>query len=305
MRHLLLAAAVPALLAGCTGAGGDRALLPVSEAPLRQELLDVPPDGVIRLEPGDTIYTVANRYQVTPRRIILANRLPPPYTLGGRETISIPKPRTHLVREGDTLETVSARYRVRKADIIRINALTEPYSLRPGTPLAIPRELDYSSLDLPARTSQAGKPAAAIGKRAAKPQTPVRDVRFSEGAKDFTWPVDGAIIDRFGTTAKGVHNDGVNIAARAGTPVRASYDGEVAFVGSGLKSFGNLVLVKHEDGWITAYAHLGDRAVAEGDRVRRGGVLGTVGQSGKVESPQLHFELRRVRTPVDPEEFLS
>ena len=300
MRTLMLVLTVLAL-AGCQGSGGG--LLPVLDAPKRQAVVDVPPDGVIEVGPGDTIYSVANRYRVTPRRIILANQLPPPYDIGGLGTIRIPKPRTHPVREGDTLDSISGRYRVSKADIIRLNALKEPYTLRPGMQIAIPRSIDYSSLDIPSSGSSAA--AADIGKRAAKPRAPIKNVSYSESARDFTWPLDGAIIDRFGTVGRGVHNDGVNIAASGGTPVRASYDGEVAFVGTGLKSFGNLVLIKHGDGWITAYAHLGDVSVSEGERIRRGGVLGTVGQSGKVESPQLHFELRKSRTPVNPEEYLS
>ena len=300
MRQFMLVLTVLAL-AGCLGSGGG--LLPVSEAPKRQAVVDVPPDGVISVKPGDTIYSVANRYRVTPRRIILANELPPPYSLGGLATIRIPKPRTHRVREGDTLDSISGRYRVSKADIIRLNALSSPAALRPGMQVAIPRMIDYSSLDIP--SSKPSASAANIGKRAVKPKSPIRNVRYSSSASDFTWPLDGAIIDRFGTAGKGVHNDGVNIAASGGTPVRASYDGEVAFVGTGLKSFGNLILLKHGDGWITAYAHLGEVGVSEGQRIRRGGVIGTVGQSGKVETPQLHFELRKSRTPVNPEEYLS
>ena len=302
MRLTLLAMSMLAL-AGCSG--GERSLLPVQEAPQREDVVDVPPDGVIEVRPGDTIYTVANRYRVTPRRIILANQLPPPYDLSGLGTIRIPKPRTHRVRAGDTLDVISGRYRVSKSDIIRLNAMDSPHDLRPGMRIAIPRELDYSSLDIPPGKSKPAAAAAGIGRKAAKPSAPVRDVRYSDAAKDFTWPVDGAIVDRFGTAARGVHNDGVNIAAADGTPVRASYDGEVAFVGTGLKSFGNLVLIKHGDGWITAYAHLGEVSVSEGDRIGRGAVLGTVGRTGRVSSPQLHFELRRSRTPVDPEEYLS
>ena len=301
MRYFLLVLPV-LVLAGCFG---ERAPLPVLQAPNREAVVDVPPDGVIETRPGDTIYTVANRYRVTPRRVILANELPPPYDLSGRRTIRIPKPRTHTVRRGDTLDTISGRYRVRKSEIIRLNAMRKPYGLRPGMKVAIPRKLDYSLLDLPATSRPSTSATANIKKRAVKPKTPIRDVRFSDRGKDFAWPLDGTIVDRFGTAARGVHNDGVNIAADLGTPVRASLGGEVAFVGTGLKSFGNLVLIKHSDGWITAYAHLGEISVAEGDLVRRGALVGTVGQSGKVASPQLHFELRKSRTPVNPEEYLS
>lgn len=302
---LLLTASL--ILTGCLGAT-ERPLLPLKDAPKRETLREVPPDGVIRLEPGDTIYTIANRYQVSPRRIILANRLAPPYDLSQATTINIPKPRAHRVQQGDTLESISRRYRVSIPDVISLNALTKPYTLRPGMDIAIPRRLDYTQLEAlaaPAQAAQPSAPAVSLGKKAVRPKTPLQAVRFSDAADDFTWPVDGDIVDRFGAAGKGVHNDGVNIAASVGTPVRASFDGEVAFVGAGLKSFGNLVLIKHDGGWITAYAHLESVAVSEGDRIRRGTVIGAVGQTGRVDSPQLHFELRRSRKPVDPEEYLS
>ena len=302
MRILLLLISAMVLM-GCS-MGKERALLPLRDTPQREAVRDVPPDGIIMVEPGDTIYTVANRYQVTPRRIILSNQLAPPYDLTGLTTISIPKPRGHPVRQGDTLDSISRRYRVSKADLITRNALEPPYSLRPGMEIAIPRKLDYSSLDASAFKSS-GASGSGIGRKAVKPKTPIRDVKFSETASDFTWPVNGSIVERFGVAAKGVHNDGVNIAATPGAPVRASLGGEVAFVGSGLKSFGNLVLIKHQDGWITAYAHLGEVSVKEGQSIKKGTVIGAVGQSGKVDSPQLHFELRKSRQPVNPEDYLS
>lgn len=296
---------VASALAGCA----ERPPLPVSNAPLREELKEVPPSGIIEVLAGDTIYTLANRYQVTPRRIILANDLSPPYNLGGLTTLNVPKPRAHIVGAADTLEVISSRYKVSKDDIIRLNALQSPYKLYEGQSISIPRRMDYSLLDLPQNTTVAPQNTTSTGATgtAAIPKTNLtsRTVSYSSGSPDFTWPVNGNIIEPFGTSARGVHNDGVNIAAPAGDAVRASQEGEVAFVGSGLKAFGNLVLVKHRGGWITAYAHLGEVTVKEGDYLERGQVLGVVGQTGRVNSPQLHFEIRKSREPVNPEEFLS
>ena len=105
--------------------------------------------------------------------------------------------------------------------------------------------------------------------------------------------------------ARGVHNDGVNIRAEEGTLVVTSGPGTVALVGTGLKSFGNLVLVKHEGGYITAYAHLSDIQVKEGDVLGEGTSIGQVGMTGRVDSPQLHFEIRQSRTPLNPREIIS
>jgi murein DD-endopeptidase MepM/ murein hydrolase activator NlpD len=292
-------------LTGCAGLNMERSLLPVTEAPERQVYQEIPPNGVIPVEAGDTIYTIANRYQVTPRRIILANNLAPPYDLSGLDTLQIPKPRSHVIIAGDTLQKISKRYAVSVSDIIRLNGFEESYSLRAGMAVAIPRRLDYSLLDLPAdqSTPETTNP---IENTAVKPVPKAvgQSVAFvNDGV--FSWPVNGNIIETFGETARGVHNDGVNIGAAEGSAVRASQKGEVAFVGVGLKSFGNLVLIKHEGGWITAYAHLGSIEVKEGERLDQGDVIGTVGMSGRVDTPQLHFELRKARKPVNPENYLT
>jgi murein DD-endopeptidase MepM/ murein hydrolase activator NlpD len=117
--------------------------------------------------------------------------------------------------------------------------------------------------------------------------------------------VQGEIITEFGSSQRGVHNDGVNIAASEGASVGAAAKGRVAFVGTNIKSFGKLVLVKHDGGIITAYAHLGDISVTDGDIVTAGQSIGTIGQSGRVDSPQLHFEIRKSRQPVDPRSLIS
>ena len=112
-------------------------------------------------------------------------------------------------------------------------------------------------------------------------------------------------MTEFGPAARGVHNDGVNIAAPEGTAVRAAARGTVAFVGRDIKSFGTLILVKHDGGVITAYAHLGEVLVAEGDVIEVGQQIATVGQTGKVDSPQLHFEIRKARKPIDPRTVIA
>jgi murein DD-endopeptidase MepM/ murein hydrolase activator NlpD len=294
------------ILTACTG-GNDRGLLPVSDAPQRVESKDVPPTGVILVMPGDTVYTIANRYQVTPKRIIVGNNLAPPYDLTGVTTLSVPKPRQHIIQQNETLESIAKRYKVTTEELISLNNLIEPYTLRKGMAIAIPRDLDFSSLDLPATDEVAVLPEQPVTGTASIPESSLKTttVTYSEAAPAFTWPVNGQIIEPFGVTAKGVQNDGVNIAANEGADVRASHKGEVAFVGSGLKAFGNLVLVKHDDGWITAYAHLSEVTVQEGDFLDRGDILGKVGMTGRVDSPQLHFEIRKARNPVNPQDYLS
>ena len=121
----------------------------------------------------------------------------------------------------------------------------------------------------------------------------------------FAWPVRGRVLAGYGVTASGSHNDGINIAAPRGTPVAAVDGGTVAYAGNELRGYGNLVLVKHASGWITAYAHLDELLVKRGDTVSRGQAIAKVGATGGVSEPQLHFELRRGKQAVDPREFLA
>lgn len=122
-----------------------------------------------------------------------------------------------------------------------------------------------------------------------------------DNAPDFRMPARGRIISGF----KAGTNEGINIAVPEGTPVKAAEDGTVAYAGNELKGYGNMVLIRHENGWVSAYANNGDLKVKKGDKVRRGQEIARSGQTGNVTSPQLHFELRKGSTPVDPTQHLS
>jgi murein DD-endopeptidase MepM/ murein hydrolase activator NlpD len=117
--------------------------------------------------------------------------------------------------------------------------------------------------------------------------------------------VKGDVIGHFGPDASGQKNDGINIAAAAGTPVAAAEAGTVIYAGNELPAFGNLVMIRHAGGWVTAYGHLASIAVQRGAAVTRGETLGAVGQTGSVGSPQLHFEIRQGSQPVDPAPYLA
>jgi murein DD-endopeptidase MepM/ murein hydrolase activator NlpD len=121
----------------------------------------------------------------------------------------------------------------------------------------------------------------------------------------FSWPLNGRVLTSYGAAAGGGHNDGINIAAPRGTPIAAIEAGTVAYAGNELRGYGNLVLVKHADGWISAYAHCDELLVKKGDQVDRGKAIAKVGSTGNVSEPQLRFELRRGNRPVDPRQFLA
>lgn len=269
--------------------------------------------GQVTVRPGDTVYAISRRTGASPQAIIALNRLSPPYALeigdivrvpstavpptqalaGARpQQASAPREAGHVVRPGDTLYSISRATGVPVADLANANRLRAPYALKAGQSLRIP-----------------GAPAAAgAGERQASVSGDVgdlaRNVSFGDApAKPpslFDWPVQGAIIGSYGLSSAGKRNDGVNIAAPVGTPVRAAADGEVVYRGSELEGYGNLLLIKHEDGFVTAYAHNDAMLVKKGDRVRQGQVIAKVGQTGSAAEPQLHFEIRQNLKAVDP-----
>jgi murein DD-endopeptidase MepM/ murein hydrolase activator NlpD len=136
-------------------------------------------------------------------------------------------------------------------------------------------------------------------------ETPVKAAEPVGGGAGFRWPVRGRVIAGFGPKSNGLQNDGINLAVPEGTPVKASEDGVVAYAGNELKGYGNLVLVRHSNGFVTAYAHASELMVKRGETVKRGQVIAKSGQTGSVTAPQLHFEIRKGATPVDPAQYLN
>jgi murein DD-endopeptidase MepM/ murein hydrolase activator NlpD len=277
-------------------------------APLREPVEPLPPSQMVKVRANDTLYAVATRYQVTPQSVIEANGLQPPYNLRKGQALKLVPRRTHTVRRGDSVYVISQRYAVSQYQLAQLNFLKPPFELKIGQKLQLPNSLDFSVLDvgLPDGVSGANIAQPAPTKTSAPAASRKRFVAPSlAGSSGFSWPVQGEIITEFGPSQRGVHNDGVNIAASEGASVGAAAKGRVAFVGTNIKSFGKLVLVKHDGGIITAYAHLGDISVKEGDIVNAGQSIGTIGSSGRVDSPQLHFEIRKSRQPVDPRTLIS
>ena len=192
----------------------------------------------------------------------------------------------YQVAKGDTLYSLSRRFGVPLDALAAANDLDAPFALSLGQALVVPNVVP---------TLEEPEVAAATVPSAPMPAVPAP---AAEGT--FAWPIRGAIVAGYGALLDGVRNDGINIAAPAGAPVRASADGEVVYKGDELAGYGNLLLVKHEGGWVSAYAHTGAILVEKGERVLKGQVIAKVGETGSVDAPQLHFELRHDLRPQDP-----
>ena len=257
---------------------------------------------------GDTVYDIARRHRVSVRAVIEANNLRPPYRLRAGQRLVLPRPRSHLAIRGDTLYGISRRYRVGMYALARANGLAPPYTILVGQSLRLPGGSAAPTAKVLPKPAATAKAKSVQGKAAPKAvavsKTPRPPPPASSG-KGFLWPVRGKVVSGFGPKAKGLHNDGVNISAPRGAPVRAAENGVIAYAGNELRGFGNLLLVKHDNGWITAYAHTQDVAVKRGQRVKKGQVIAHVGSTGNVTTPQLHFELRRGKSDVDPVKYLK
>jgi murein DD-endopeptidase MepM/ murein hydrolase activator NlpD len=272
--------------------------------------------GVVTVAKGDTVYAVSRRHHVFVRAVIEANGLKPPYGLAVGQRLVLPKAREHLVQRGETLYSLARVYDVSVYALARANRLKAPYSILVGQRLRVPRSAGKvarapASVARPkpkAPAAASGKGPAASSKWPIPPRKP--PVRAAipkpppKSGKGFRWPVVGKVVSNYGTKAKGLRNDGINIIAPRGAPVRAAENGVVAYAGNELRGFGNLLLIKHAGGWVTAYAHNEKLMVRRGQRVRKGDVIGKVGSSGSVGRPQLHFEMRKGRRAINPRKYL-
>ena len=247
--------------------------------------------GYIEVQPGDTVYAVARRFNVTPQSIIEANNLYTPYELSAGQALKLPKGATlgvadtptrrvvardtlYDVRPGDTLYSISRASRVPVATIAKANRLRSPYSLSIGQQIVVPQTpVGDIRTATPTRTVAAPRPQEMRPARDVGELT--RNVSYTAPAPVspkslFSWPVRGAVIAGYGPGELGRRNEGVNIAAPSGTAVRAAADGEVVYRGAELEGYGNLLLVRHQDGFVTAYAHNDAMLVRKGQKVRAG-----------------------------------
>ncbi len=241
-------------------------------------LVSVPSDAYVHvIASGESLYTIARLYNVTAQAIVQANGLPSPDKIYVGQKVVIPgmkgTPRTTL--PSTTPATTAPT---------QIAALPAT----PTTPAANPAQALPAQ---PTTTQQA----------TTKPLTqPAVEPKLS-GADKFRWPVSGRVITDFA----GSKSTGINIEAQEGAAIRAAENGQVIYVGSGVEGYGNLVLIRHPNGYVSAYAHLKDMSVTKGDVVNRGDSIGSAGMTGGVSRPQLHFELRKGATPVDPVPLLA
>ncbi len=301
-------------------------------------------NGHVTVQPGQTMYSIARANGLTVSQLARVNNIRAPYTLAVGQRLAVPgtsnpvSPRptvafanapapraqvqsssgnngVHIVRPGETLYSLGRAYEMRPHKIAAYNGLSMNRGLNIGQRIRIPGAgntapvAEAAPSRLPERQVASRTPDYLDRTETRLPPPPVmkqetRIERIDSGS-GFRWPVRGRVISKFGSKPNNTRNEGINIAVPEGTGVRAAEAGVVAYAGNELKGYGELVLVRHQNGWVTAYAHNSELLVKRGDAVRRGDVIARAGKTGSVKTPQVHFEVRQGATAVDPMKYLS
>jgi len=329
VRHMALPAAFCAALALLSACAAEQAA-PVHHLGTRLDSTA----GAVMVREGETLWSIARRYRLSQRDIIDLNNLKPPYHLADGQRLRLPPPMEYRVGQNDTLTGIARMYGLPSSTLAQMNNIAAPYRLQQGQVLRIPstvqRQQEQKRIAATAQKQIAAlpqpKPAAGgtqttVIRETPKPvvtnkQTTAKQTTAATAAprvttvskvsrQGFIWPVRGKIISSYGPKPGHLHNDGINIAAPRGTAVAAAADGTVAYVGDALSGYGNLVLLRHDNGMVTAYAHMDRVTVTKGMRVRQGQAIGTVGSTGTVANTQLHFEIRKGLQTLDPQRYLG
>ncbi len=299
--------------------------------------------GVHTVLAGDTVYKIANNYQLPMREIITLNNMQAPYVLNAGFRMKLPPPNEHEVREGDSVTSIARMYEVSPNRLAQLNGLEAPYKLMTRMKLRLPpssggavesagvqtvnfaesvevariqpverqsieqRSIQHAAIKpntkpVPPKTKGAKASVKKVSVQRAK--LPKHTPKMSSSNGRFMRPVNGKIISNYGPKEGGLYNDGINIKAVRGAPVRAAENGVVVYTGDDLEGYGNLILVRHENRMMSAYAHLDKTLIKRGATVKRGQSIGTVGSTGQVDSPQLHFEVRRGSKALNPLKYL-
>jgi len=283
---------------------------------------------------GETVESIARKHGVPVAAMLQTNGISNPASVRPGQRLVIPRriaasapvaqtpkyttasENVHVVKSGENLAGIARHHGVTVAALAKANKLQSYAKISRGDRLMIPGGHQVAARQAPA---VAQPHAAPLEKVASLPtqnvrmatqeppaaETPVKTAEAAGSMPSFRWPVRGHVIAGFGPKTNGGQNDGINLAVPEGTPIKAADDGVVAYSGNELKGYGNLVLIRHANGFVSAYAHASELMVKRGDTIKRGQVIAHAGQTGNVTSPQLHFEIRKGSTPVDPAKYLG
>lgn len=284
---------------------------------------------------GDTLYSLSRQYNMTVDQLAKLNNLSEPYQLSVGQKLQVAAKGTSSVQDslvvrkpvvsrgemrvelqeikiapGDTLYSLSRKYSVPVNDLAVMNNIKPPFTLSVGQVLRVPDlqgkqvvQDKNQSVDMKAGVVAKEK-SEPVKKISSDPSKKLPKITARSSSK-FSWPLRGKILSEYGAKSNGLFNDGVNIAASKGTAIKAAENGVVAYAGNEVKGMGNLIIIQHDAGWMTVYAHMDSMNVRRGTKVSVGQVIGKVGETGKVDRPQLHFEIRKGTKAYNPSSYLK
>ena len=255
---------------------------------------------VIDVAPGDTLYSLSRKYSIPVNDLAVMNNLNAPFALYAGQKLKVPDlasaPVRTVVPKVVTTEATKTPVKTAKQTSTKQPAQkTEKQTKRPQKQQTAK---DKSAQQKPQNVSQKQKAKTTNNAKTSGTIT-------ARSSSKFTWPVRGKILSNYGSKTNGLFNDGINISANTGTAVSAAENGVVAYAGNEVKGMGNLVIIQHSDGWMTVYAHMDSMNVRRGAHVKVGQKIGTVGKTGKVDKPQLHFEVRKGTKAYNPIQYLK
>lgn len=315
IQNIICIGASVLMLSSCMSSGGSGHKAPVIHYGADKGAGSA---GIHTVIQNENIWRISKNYAIPMQELIIKNKLSVPYILQVGQRLSVPPPRQYTVKPGDTIYEIARLFSLSMSKLVRLNDLKAPYSIRVGQVLKLPMSYEvYEQTRPAARQSDqyvhmsvpTSRPAATTAGSAQRPKSRgskhIKTKIPPRSGKQFNWPVKGQMLSSYGAKSNGFYNDGINIAAPRGAAVKAAENGVVVYTGDEISGYGNLVLVKHTNGWISAYAHLDKIKAVRGSKIARGDLLGTVGSTGNVDSPQLHFELRQGSKTKNPMKYMN
>ena len=263
----------------------------------------------ITIAPGDTLYSLSRKYSVPVNDLAVMNNLTAPFALYAGQVVRVPNLANAPVRTATNVVTTAKSTKLTtptatNKSVAESSKVPEKTNVKTtGSKQSETKKTETKKTE-PKKSEQSKKPNTQQKTEEKKSVKKLPAITARSSSK-FSWPVRGKILSNYGAKTGGLFNDGINIGAARGTNVGAAENGVVAYAGNEVKGMGNLIIIQHSDGWMTVYAHMDSLAVRRGARVSVGQKIGTVGQSGKVDKPQLHFEIRRGTKAYNPIQYLK
>ena len=253
----------------------------------------------ITVVPGDTLYSLSREYEIPVNDLAVMNKISSPFALSVGQKLKVPKLDNVKIKSNSEIKQIKSDASVKKTGAVKKEISGNKQPEQKSTTKKSEKKSQTVAV-----SDAKSKQTAQSAKISSDPKKQLPKIA-ARSANKFSWPVRGKILSQYGAKKGGLFNDGINISANLGTAVKAAENGVVAYAGNEVKGMGNLVIIQHSDGWMTVYAHLDSMSVRRGTKVMVGQQIGKIGKTGKVDKPQLHFEIRKGTKAYNPITYLK